>query len=91
LNNKNTIKKLNEAPINTRQENGKNGAEEKSRKKEEKKKIVRNVRSKGRRKKERLICCASAAPAATKTSYRERYRGHTKKITRDNYAHKSEC
>lgn len=33
-NNKNAIKKLNEAPINTRQEDGKNGAEEKSRKKE---------------------------------------------------------
>jgi len=69
-NNKNAIKELNEAPINTRQEND---AGKKSRTR--KKKIVRNERSKGRRKKERLICCASTAPAAMKTSYRERGTG----------------
>lgn len=76
-NNKNAIKKLNEAPINTRQENGKNGAREKSRKREREREKKRCAKRAEQREAEEgtvnLLCISSTG--STKTSYRERYRG----------------
>lgn len=63
-NNKNAIKKLNEAPINTRQENGKNGVEEKSRKKEREKKKDCAKRAEQREAEEgtvNLLCISSTS------------------------------
>jgi len=86
-NNKNAIKELNEAPINTRQENG---AGKKSRTRKKKDCTKRAEQREAEEGTVNLLCINSTGSYEDKLQ-RERYWGRTKKITRDNYAHKSEC
>lgn len=94
-NNKNAITKLNEAPINTqintRWEGRGKSTEKRVREREGGGREKGSQNGQQREAEEgtvNLLCISSTGSYEDKL---RRYRGHTKKITRDNYAHKSEC